>query len=241
MPTERPAGRRRGLLVVAVVLLVLGAAAALAFAFANDRDWLSFQDPSVEARSYFLVFLFVALDAVFPIFPAETTLNAASTAAAAGALDLLPVIVLGCLGAVAGDSALFGIARGSADRVRPRLERARADRRVDEVLGLMSSSAPVLIVAGRYLPGMRFVVNGMMGLSDLPYRRFLPWSIVGGVLWSTYTCVLAYLIGTALAGFPLASIVISGLVTTVALGILYLSFRHRRNAVHEADARPSAR
>ena len=101
---------------------------------------------------------------------------------------------------------------------------------------MMSSSAPVLIVAGRYLPGMRFVVNGMMGLSDLPYRRFLPWSILGGVLWSTYTCVLAYAIGTALVGFPLASIVISGLVTTVALGILYVSFRRRRKALREADA-----
>jgi membrane protein DedA with SNARE-associated domain len=222
--------------VAAVVVGVLGVAAALAFAFANDRDWLSFDDPTVEARSYFLIFLFVALDAVFPIFPAETTLNAASTAAAAGALELVPVIVLGCLGAIAGDSALFAIARGSADRVRPRLDKARANRRVDEVLALMSSSAPVLIVAGRYLPGMRFVVNGMMGLSDLPYRRFLPWSILGGVLWSTYTCVLAYAIGTALVGFPLASIVISGLVTTVALGILYVSFRRRRKDLREADA-----
>jgi membrane protein DedA with SNARE-associated domain len=233
MSTGRPLRTRRGLLATAVVVGVLGVAAALSFAFANDRDWLSFDDPTVEARSYFLIFLFVALDAVFPIFPAETTLNAASTAAAAGALELVPVIVLGCLGAIAGDSALFAIARGSADRVRPRLEKARANRRVDEVLVLMSSSAPVLIVAGRYLPGMRFVVNGMMGLSDLPYRRFLPWSILGGVLWSTYTCVLAYAIGTALAGFPLASIVISGLVTTVALAIIYVTFRHRRRALRE--------
>ncbi|HET9945128.1 MAG TPA: VTT domain-containing protein [Actinomycetes bacterium] len=235
MSTGRPLRRRRGLVVVAVVVGVLGLAASLAFAFANDDDWLSFDDPTVQARSYFLIFLFVALDAVFPIFPAETTLNAASTAAAAGALDLLPIIVLGCLGAIAGDSALFAIARGSADRVRPRLEKARSNRRVDEVLAMMSSSAPVLIVAGRYLPGMRFVVNGMMGLSDIPYRRFLPWSILGGVLWSTYTCVLAYLIGTALAGFPLASIVISGLVTTVALAFLYVTFRHRRPARREED------
>jgi membrane protein DedA with SNARE-associated domain len=225
--------------VVAVVLAVLGVAAALAFAFANERDWLSFADSTVVARSYFLIFLFVALDAVFPIFPAETTLNTASTAAAAGALELFPVIVLGCLGAIAGDSALFAIARGSADRVRPRLDRARANRQVDEALALMSSSAPVLIVAGRYLPGMRFVVNGMMGLSDIPYRRFFPWSVLGGVLWSTYTCVLAYLIGTALAGFPLASIVISGLVTTVVLAILYLSFRRRRKAVRPEGSRPA--
>lgn len=224
---------RSGLIALAagmVVLLVLAAAAALAFSLANDRDWLSFEDTTVEARSYFLVFLLVALDAVVPIFPGETTLNTASTAAAAGALELVPVIVMGSLGAIAGDSALFAIARGSAHRIRPRVERARASRRVDEVLTLMSSSAPVLIVAGRYLPGMRFVVNATMGLSDLPYRRFLPWSVLGGVLWSTYTCVLAYLIGTALAGFPLASIVISGFVTTAVLVVVYVSVRRRRPA-----------
>jgi membrane protein DedA with SNARE-associated domain len=31
---------------------------------------------------------------------------------------------------------------------------------------------PVLIVGGRYVPGLRFVVNATMGLLEIRYRRF---------------------------------------------------------------------
>lgn len=209
-----------------VVAVLLGSAVILNYL--SDNDGLSLIDPTDATRSYAAVFILVTLDAIVPIFPGETTLNAASTAAAQGVLDLAPVIVMGSLGAIVGDSALFWIARRSSRRVQPQLDRARRDARVREVLAIMDSSGPVLIVGGRYVPGMRFVVNATMGLSDFPYRRFLPWSALGGVLWSTYTCVLAYQVGTALAEFPLASVVISGLITTVVIVAILLVVRRRR-------------
>lgn len=42
-----------------------------------------------------------------------------------------------------------------------------------------------------------------------------------------YTCVLAYLVSTALADFALASIVISGLITSVLVAGVYWIDRHR--------------
>jgi membrane protein DedA with SNARE-associated domain len=100
--------------------------------------------------------------------------------------------------------------------------------RVAAGLAFLGTSAPLLLVAGRYLPGIRLVVNATMGLSAFPYRRFLLWSAIGGTLWTVYTCGLAYLIGTALADFPLASIIISGSITTVAVAAILLVARRRR-------------
>ena len=94
----------------------------------------------------------------------------------------------------------------------------------------------MLIVGGRYVPGLRFVVNATMGLSPMPYRRFLPWSIVSGVVWSGYTCVLAYNVALALGDFPLASVVISGLVTTTVIAVLFLTIRRHRKT---AQTRPT--
>jgi len=82
----------------------------------------------------------------------------------------------------------------------------------------------------------RFVVNATMGLSDMPYRRFLPWSVLGGVLWSVYTCVLAYKVSTTLAEFPLASVVISGLVTSVMIAIIFLVLRRGKRTIAESVA-----
>jgi membrane protein DedA with SNARE-associated domain len=200
-----------------------------------NSDGIDFVDADNPTASYVAVFTLVALDAVMPIFPGETTLNAASTAAAQGKLELWPIIVMGALGAIVGDSALFWLARRFSRRVQPQVERARGNRQARQALEILDSSAPALIIGGRYVPGLRFVVNATMGLSQIRYRRFLLWSVVSGVLWSVYTCAMAYRIGLALGEFPLASIIISGLVTTVALAVVFLSVRHHRRAIADDE------
>ena len=77
---------------------------------------------------------------------------------------------------------------------------------------------------------MRFAVNASMGLGHIRYRRFFGWSVVSGVLWSVYTCALAYWVSTSLAGFPLASLVISSLITSGALAAVYFVERHKLKA-----------
>jgi membrane protein DedA with SNARE-associated domain len=228
-----PLSRSRKLVLVAGLVGVLVGAAAI-LNYISDNDALSLIDSSNPTRSYAMVFLLVALDSVVPIFPGETTLNAAATAAAQGALELAPIIVMGALGAIVGDSALFWIARRSSTKVAARLEKARANEKVRQVLAIMDTSAPLLIVGGRYVPGMRFVVNATMGLSDIPYRRFLPWSVVGGVFWSVYTCLLAYKVSTTLAEFPLASVLISGFVTTAIIAIAFVVVRRRKRTAAAA-------
>src|SRR4051794_9313417 len=147
-------GRRR---LVVVVLVVLAASLALAIVLnrIGGDDGLSFIDPENVRRSYFAVFLLVALDAVIPIFPGETTLNAASTAASQGSLDLAPVIVAGALGAIVGDSALFWIARRSTKRIAPQVEKAQRNTTVATALESLRGSASPILVAGRFVPGVR--------------------------------------------------------------------------------------
>lgn len=232
--------RRKLLLVGGAVAVLVGVAAALNYI--SDNDGLSLIDPSDPTQSYVAVFVLVALDGVVPIFPGETTLNAAATAAAQGALELAPIIVMGALGAIVGDSCLFWIARRSSARVAPQLEKLRQNVRIKQALHTMDASAPLLIVGGRYVPGMRFVVTATMGLSKMRYRRFLAWSVLAGVLWSTYTCLLAYKIGTAVADYPLASVVISGLMTTAVIAIIFIVLRRRhRTAAPTAEPEAPAR
>jgi membrane protein DedA with SNARE-associated domain len=227
--------RRRIQIWLALVATVLVIVAALHY-MSGTEPRVTVINEENPAYTYFLVFLMIALDAVMPIFPGETTLNAASTAAANGKLDLLPIIVMGAIGAIVGDSTLFWIARKYSRHIEPQLTRAKANSTVRTALDYMAKSAPVLIIGGRYVPGMRFVVNATMGLSEIPYRRFLPWSVFSGVLWSVYTCVLAYEIGLALGEYPLASFVISGLVTTVAITVIFFTLRRQRRRAAEAGA-----
>ena len=53
-------------------------------------------------------------------------------------------------------------------------------------------------------------------------------------------CGLAYLIGTSLAGLPLAWVVISGFITTVALCANFLVLRRSRNETGAIEPAPAA-
>jgi membrane protein DedA with SNARE-associated domain len=181
-----------------------------------------------EVVAYFTVFGLVFADAIVPIFPGETTLTTASVAASDGELVLALVIAAGALGAILGDSALYWISRTGPKGLKARLEAAsKKDERVASGLDLLGRSGPLLIACGRFVPGVRFAVNVMMGITEYPYRRFLVFSAIGGTAWAIYTCVLAYFVSTALADFGLASIVISGLITSVLVGGVYWIDRRR--------------
>jgi membrane-associated protein len=220
---------RRHVIRWTIVLIAIVALAVVLHELAGS-DGFSLVDASLGAWTYVAVFFLVFGDAICALLPGETTLNAASTLAAEGSLDLALVMLAGALGAVTGDSALYWIARLSARRIEPQLEKARANPKIAAGLRLLGTNAHVMLVAGRYVPGFRFVVSATLGLSAYPYRQFLLWSSIGGTLWAVYTCGLAYLVGTALAGFPLASVVISGAITTAAIAGVFLVVRHRMRA-----------
>ena len=203
------------LVVVAVVLSVL-----------DQGDGLSLIRPD-ESLSYVMVLVLILGDAIIPVFPGETTLNAAATLAAHGELKIFGVIAAGALGAIVGDSTLFFLARRASARVQPQLDRALANKRVAAAYDYLDRGAPVLLVFGRYVPGLRFVINTTMGLSGRAYRDFLPWSALGGTLWSTYTCLLAYWIGSKLDDYPMASVFIAGAITTLLMAAFFLVERRR--------------
>jgi membrane-associated protein len=230
-------GRR---MVLAGAALAAFLVVIIALQVLSGGDGFSMIDQASGDWAYLGVFLLVFGDALCALFPGETTLNAASTLASNGVLKLGLVMLAGAAGAIVGDSALYWIARRNRERFRPRMDAAMKHEKVAAAMHFIGSSTAMLLVFGRYLPGLRFVVNATLGLAAHPYRHFLLWSAIGGTLWSVYTCGLAYLVGTALAGFPLASVIISGVVTTVAIGVVFLVARRRRRADQaRADIPPS--
>ena len=116
-------------------------------------DGFSLVDEASGDWAYLAVFLLVVGDAICPVFPGETTLNAASTLASQGVLDLGLVMLMGALGAVVGDSALYWIARLCGQRFQPRVQAAKENPKVSAALEFLGSRAPVLLVAGRFVPG----------------------------------------------------------------------------------------
>jgi membrane-associated protein len=176
-------------------------------------------------RPYLLTFLFVWFDAIIPVFPSESLLNTGATLIASGDLDLKVwgLILVGGLGAVLGDSTLYWLARTVGRKyLAEKLEKAKQDPKISSAFQVLGSNAGLVIVAGRFVPGMRFVIGVTMGLERYPYRKFLPYSLLGGFFWAGYNCAFSYLIGsTRLGEYSVLSLLTSAAVTGGILTILY--------------------
>src|ERR1700677_2355285 len=139
-----------------------------------------------SALSYLIAFVLPALDAIFPVLPAESAIIALGVATA-GSADPRIALLVGCaaVGAFIGDnlSYLLGRRFGPAvDRrffATPKGVRARAwaERSLDRF------GMPLIIVC-RFIPGGRTAVTLTCGLTGYPRRRFATGPAVAAVLWA---------------------------------------------------------
>jgi len=133
--------------LAAIALICVGIAVLLILVTSDDLGVL---DRDVTPSfAYLFVFACVAGDAVIPILPGETVVNAAAVLASQGRIQIGWVVVAAAAGAIAGDSALYWIARLASHRLEPQVARLEADSRVQTVQRILGDRAPLFLVLGR--------------------------------------------------------------------------------------------
>ena len=170
--------------------------------------------------SYLIAFLFPALDAVLPVLPSETAIVALGVATA-GSFDprLVLLVTLAAAGAFVGDNLCFMIGRYFGPWVDRRFfaSEGGARRRIWAQNTLERFGARLIIVC-RFIPGGRTVVTFTCGVVGYPWRRFLPVTVLSGVIWATYAFVIGRIGGTTFATKPWLGLLLAlGLVSFVSL------------------------
>jgi membrane protein DedA with SNARE-associated domain len=62
-----------------------------------------------------------------------------------------------------------------------RVVQARRKKKAAETSAMLQHQAPMLIVFGRFIPGVRFVVGATMCVTRFPYHRFVLWNVIGEI------------------------------------------------------------
>ncbi len=147
-----------------------------------------------------LVFLLPALEAsafVGFLAPAEPAVVLGGVLANQHKLPLWVVLVAAVAGAVAGDSIGYEVGRRwgrqLVARIPARLLRPRYVERAEELIRQYGGKAVFL---GRFTTTLRVLVPGFAGMSRVPYRSFLLWNALGGVLWATFFVLLGFAAGS---------------------------------------------
>ena len=158
------------------------------------------EELSTSPWFYLVIFVIAYLDSMIPLVPSETMVILGGVAAGQGDLELPIVIACGAAGAFLGDTSAYLIGRRYGPWVERRLfskpkgqERLRWASRQLEVRG------GLLLVTARFIPGGRTVVTFSSGMTHQPFRRFVGFIALAGLIWATYAALLGFIGGKTFA------------------------------------------
>ena len=186
--------------------------------------------------SYLIVFAIAMIDAFFPIVPSEATAIAAGVVAGTGGLSVEIVILAAALGAIAGDNICFALGHFLGARVERRFFAGeKSQKRLQWARKTLDERGGYLIVVARFIPGGRTVTTFTAGFVEtFPWRRFLLFDVIAGLIWGTYTVLLGYFGGKTFEEEPWKGLLLAfgiALAVTVLVEVAR-HLRARRRARH---------
>ncbi|MGW2570403.1 DedA family protein [Streptomyces sp. NPDC001537] len=160
-------------------------------------DWLAdLSGPVVYLVVTALVF---AEDALFFgfVLPGETAVIVGGVLARRGNVELVWLTLAVVLAAIAGDSVGYEIGRRAGPPLLSRGPLRRRAERVERARDLIRRRGPAAVFVGRFVALFRSLVPALAGASNMPYRRFLLYNALGGLVWGVGNAVLGYAAGAA--------------------------------------------
>jgi membrane protein DedA with SNARE-associated domain len=196
LPEDR---RRRHLLIVAIAAAVVAGYVLISRQIPHDALQNLLEDVSnaLGAWTYLAAGLFAfAETGVFIglVVPGETVLVVAGAIAGQGAIDVYILIAIAWFAAAAGDSTSFVIGRwlGRGFMLRHGGRFGLTHERFERVEEHFARHGGKTVFFGRFIGFARPLAPFIAGSSGMPYRVFLPYSVLGAGILNTAVIMLGY-------------------------------------------------
>lgn len=168
--------------------------------------------------------------------PGDTLLITAGIFASQGHINIILTLLVVIVAAIIGDS--MGYFIGS--KVGPKLF-TRPDSRffsrhnLHEAHSFFEKFGAQSIIFARFVPVVRTFVPTIAGTSQLSYKKFLTYNVIGGTLWGLVVTLLGYTLGRVIPNMDHYILPVVILVSIVSFipAILHLR-KHRQSKAKEA-------
>ena len=144
---------------------------------------------------WFIVFAETGLAVGF-FLPGDSLLVVSGLFAAAGKLNVWLVMLAFFLGSVIGDSTGYWTGRVMGKTLFNReSSRIFKPSRVEKAHAFFEKYGVKTVILARFVPIVRTFAPLVVGAAEMPYSRFLPFSILGGALWISSMVLAGYFLG----------------------------------------------
>jgi len=172
---------------------------------------------------WFVVFAETGLAVGF-FLPGDSLLVVSGLFAAAGKLNVAFVLLAFFLGSVLGDSTGYWTGRIMGKTLFNReSSRIFKPSRVEKARHFFEKYGPKTVILARFVPIVRTFAPLVVGAAEMPYSKFLPFSVLGGLLWINSMVLAGYFLGGVIEralGIKLEDHIEKVVIVVVALSLL---------------------
>lgn len=179
-------------------------------------------------------------DALFVgfVLPGETAVVVGGVLASQQKVSVYWLALVVVLAAIAGDSAGYEIGRHFGPPILTTRPLRPHRERIEKARDLIRRRGPAAVFFGRFIAFFRATMPALAGISHMPYRRFLPFNALGGLVWGVGFTLLGYFAGTAYTKVEqIVGRVIAVLIALVVIAVLLGWHLRRRRACSDTDPR----
>ena len=152
------------------------------------------------------------------MLPGDSLLFTAGFLASQDLLNLPLVIVVCVLAAISGDAVGYTFGRRVGRRLYARSDsRWFKQKHLEAAERFYAKHGGKTIIIARFVPIVRTLAPVVAGASNMPYRRFASFNVVGGLLWGVGMPLGGYLLGSTIPSPDRYLLPIIGLIVVISV------------------------
>ncbi|NNH38376.1 DedA family protein [Acinetobacter terrae] len=204
----------------------------------NLTEWII---SIMEQLGYFGIALLMFLDNIFPPIPSEIIMPSAGYSASQGELLLVGVIIAGCIGSLIAAAILYWIGyKFNHDSIFRFIDRYGKylfikSPDVKKSLDWFEQYGHRIVFFGRMIPAVRSLISIPAGMSHMPFWKFMFFSSLGTIIWTTFLACVGFYFGENQALMQNIFSQVSHFIIIVVIAII-IWILYRR---HQGKNRPS--
>ncbi|HMT15029.1 MAG TPA: DedA family protein, partial [Aestuariivirga sp.] len=155
--------------------------------------------PSWALAVIFLIAFGEALLVIGLFVPSTTVLVGAGMLVGTGHLGLWPVMIATALGAILGDQVSYWAGRLYGPQLKQKWPLTLYPALVEKSEAFVREHGGKSIAIGRFVPGVKAIVPGIVGMVGMKEGTFLAVNIISGIVWTALHILPGVMIGKGLA------------------------------------------
>jgi membrane-associated protein len=132
---------------------------------------------------------------IFTFFPGDTLLFVAGTFASIGVIKIYWLFIILSLAAILGDNLNYAIGKYFGEKILLKKRWVKEENIIKTKRFFERNGAKTIILA-RFIPVIRSVAPFVAGISEMKYKKFFSYNVIGGILWVALMLSVGYFFGS---------------------------------------------